>query len=93
MTDDPTSGPGLVAVFRTSSPVQLAVVKSLLESSGIPCVVQGEEGLHLIPLGLSGGLLNPESLGAVIRVRPEDVEAVRQILQEIEPEIEEEFEQ
>ncbi len=68
----------LVEVFRTRDLAQLAVIKSLLESSGIPFWVQGEEGLHMLPVG--GGFFNPEAIGAVLRVRREDSQGVRDLL-------------
>ncbi len=74
--DDP------VDLLRTPDIAQLAVIKSLLESSGIPFTIFGEEGLHTFPLSMAGGFFNPSALGAVIRVRRQDLPAARQLLEE-----------
>jgi len=70
----------LVELLRTPNIIELTVVKSLLDSMGIPYVVQGEEGMHLLPIGPSG-FLNPESLGAVICVYQEDLARAQEMLQ------------
>lgn len=74
--DDP------VDLLRTPDIAQLAVIKSLLESSGIPFTVFGEEGLHTFPLSMAAGFFNPSAFGAVIRVRRQDLLAARQLLEE-----------
>ncbi len=69
----------LVAALRTWDLVQLAVVKSLLESADVPFTVQGEDSLHLLPIG--GGFFNPGAHAAVLLVRREDVDEVRKLLE------------
>ncbi len=68
----------LVPVVRTSDLTELVVLKSLLEAAGIPFSVQGEEGLRLFPAG--GGFFAANAHAAVVRVRSEDLEAVRKLL-------------
>jgi len=75
----------LVELLRTPNIIELTVVKSLLDSMGIAYVVQGEEGMHLLPIGPSG-FLNPESLGAVICVYQEDLARAQEMLQSTAPE-------
>ena len=74
--DDP------VELLRTPDIARLAVIRSLLESSGIPFTVFGEEGLRTFPLSMAGGFFNPSAIGAVIRVRRQDLPAARQLLEE-----------
>jgi hypothetical protein len=77
---EPVPEVNLVELLRTPNIIELTVVKSLLESMGISYVVQGEEGMHLLPIGPSG-FLNPESLGAVICVLQEDLDRAQEMLQ------------
>lgn len=74
----------LVPAVSTSDLTELAVLKSLLESAGIPFSVQGEEGLRLLPFG--GGFFAPNAYAAVLHVRSEDLEAVRKLLETSDPE-------
>ena len=74
----PTEAP-LVAVFQTPDLALLAVVRSLLDSASVPYEVQGEEGLHMLPIP-GDGLIQPRSLGATLRVRQEDADEVRELL-------------
>jgi hypothetical protein len=74
--DDP------VELLRTPDIAQLLVVKSLLESSGMPFTVFGETGLHTLPLSMAAGFFNPSAHGAVIRVRRQDLTAARRLLEE-----------
>jgi hypothetical protein len=76
------AGDVLVELLRTPDIAQLVVIKSLLESSGIPFMVIGEEGLRTFPLSMAGGFFNPSALGATIRVRRQDLAAARQLLEE-----------
>ncbi len=75
---------GWVELFKTPDIALFMVVKSALEASGIPFAVQGEEGLHMLPLTLSGGLFNTSAYGAVIRVRLEDYADAKKILADAE---------
>ena len=71
-----------VDLFRTSDIALLMVIKSLLESAGIPFSVQGEEGLHVLPLSFPGAWFDPSAYGAVIRVRKEDLADARKIIED-----------
>jgi hypothetical protein len=77
----------LVPVQRTADAALLPLLKSLLDSAGIPYVVQGEEALGLFPLGpLAVGLVNPDTLGASILVPRARAEEARALLRaEFEP--------
>lgn len=83
--DAPDRDHDLVDFLRTPDVAMLTVVKSLLDSADIPYVVQGEEGLRMFPAGVSGGFFNPSALGAVIRLRREDLEDATQLLTEHAP--------
>lgn len=72
----------LVELLKTPDIALLMVVKSVLEASGIPFVVQGEEGLHVLPLTFSGGFFNTSAYGAVIRVRRESLADAKRLLGE-----------
>lgn len=84
---DPEPGADLVAVFRTTSVVVLPIVKSLLDSAGIPYVVQGEEALGLLPVGNFGSQVGRASLGAIIHVARDDAEDVEAMLAELDDDL------
>jgi hypothetical protein len=63
----------LVELFKTPDLALLMVVKSVLESAGIPFWVRGEGGLHLFPMNLSSGFFNTTAYGAAVLVRREDL--------------------
>ncbi len=76
----------LVVLLETTDVGRIMVIKSLLESAEIPCLVQGAEDFRMLPLGADGGLFGPSARGAVIRVRRADLEDARKILeQQVEP--------
>lgn len=75
----------LAPLFETSNVGLLMVVKSVLESAGIPYVVQGEEWAHVFPTGLSTGFFNPSAFAAVIKVRRKDLPDARKLLEESVP--------
>ena len=75
----------LIDLFKTADIALLMVVKSVLESSGIPFMVQGEEGLHVLPLNLARGFYNTSAYGAVIRVRRKDLADAQKSLEETVP--------
>lgn len=52
MSDQPAD---LVTVFETDDPAVLPVAKSLLESSGLPHFLQGEEAFGQLPVSHMGG--------------------------------------
>ena len=74
----------LIPVFRTTNPILLPLVKSLLDSSEVAYVVQGEEALGLFPLGAFGTKVSRASLAAVLYVKKEDADDVERLLEEIE---------
>ncbi len=74
----PSDSP-LVTVFQTPDLGLFAVVRSLLDSTDLPYEVQGEEGLHMLPVP-GDTLLSRRSLGATIRVHPENADEVRELL-------------
>ena len=69
----------LVTVFQTSDLALLAVVRSLLDTADLPYEVQGEAGLHMLPIQ-GDGFLRSRSLGATIRVHPDNVDELRELL-------------
>jgi len=73
---------GLVPLLSTTDIGYLAVVKSLLESAGIRFVVQGEEGLHLFPITMSGSLFRSQALAATVLVCREDEEDACRLIEE-----------
>lgn len=82
----PTPDVKLVAVFETTDPTLLPIVRSLLDSAGVEYSVQGEEALGLLPLGGMGRnvSLNKASLGATIYVAEHDAASVKHLLSEID---------
>jgi hypothetical protein len=72
----------LVAVFETADVSLLPIVKSLLDSARIPCVVQGEEALSVLPVGRwsSGISQSGRGLAATFWVDKERVEEVEELL-------------
>ncbi len=77
-----TGAEDLCALLQTTDVAQLMVIKSLLDSADIPYSVQGEEGLHQIPIRWSGGFFHSGAHGAVIRVRAGDLEDARRLIEE-----------
>jgi len=73
----------IVPVFRTTDPMILPIVTSLIESAGIEYFVQGEEALGLVPIGAMAGNVSRASIGAIVHVHDEDAASVREMLAEI----------
>lgn len=72
--DDPGD---LEEVFRTGDSTLLPVIVSLLDSSGVPCIVQGGEATGgLFPMGSAAG----KELSAVILVPESRAEEARALL-------------
>jgi hypothetical protein len=70
-------------VFVTADGTEAAVVRSLLDSSDIPYIVDGAAGQDYLGLGLAGvGVIGRG--GVAFKVRTEDVEAARALLAESE---------
>jgi len=61
----------LVPVFETADVSLLPVVKSLLVSAEIPCVVQGEEALSVLPVGRWGAGISQSGRGLAATIRVE----------------------
>lgn len=78
---EPRARSALVPLLRTTDIGYLAVVKSLLESAGIRFAVQGEEGLHLFPIAMSGSLFHSQALAATVLVCKEDEEDARRLIE------------
>jgi hypothetical protein len=76
------AGDELVELLKTADMVLLEVVKSMLDSAGIPYLVQGEGGLRVLPLGKAGGFFSPSALGAVVRVQRRDLADATRLLEE-----------
>jgi len=72
----PRSDIKLVKVFESANPALVPVVKSLLEDANIEFLTNNEPAQDLF-----GHLNEP----VVFRVREEDVEAARELLDEIQP--------
>ena len=61
----------LVPVFETADVSLLPIVKSLLDSAEIPCVVQGEEALSVLPVGRWGAGISQSGRGLAATIRVE----------------------
>ena len=65
---DALEGSGkLVTVGRFLDPMQAQMAKGMLESSGIPCFLQGENANHMVPLAFRVRLQVLEEDEAVAR--------------------------
>jgi len=76
-SDDPT----LVPVLRTTDGTLLNVVKSLLEATEIPFVVQGEAAVRLFPLGEAGAEVTGRTTGAIILVPGDRAEEAKALIE------------
>jgi hypothetical protein len=73
----------LETVFVTADGTEATVVRSLLDSSDIPYVLNGAAGQDYLGLGLAGiGVIGRG--GVAFRVRTEDLETVRGLLEGLE---------
>jgi hypothetical protein len=79
---DPAEGGDLEPLVSTADASFLPIVESLLESAGIPYVVQGESAVGLFPLGALGTTLSGRGLAAVILVPRGRLEEARALLEE-----------
>ena len=59
----PEEEPDLAPVFESAEVDLVPVVKSLLDSAGIPYMVQGDEALGLFPVGGAGAALSRKGRG------------------------------
>ncbi len=68
-----TSPTGYVTVWETSDSALLPVIKSLLDASGMPFIVQGEGALGIFPVGGVGGIFSTFRKGITAKILvPED---------------------
>ena len=74
----------LVELLRIREPARLGLYESLLNGAGIEYVVEGEAVQGLFPFAGPGFFLG-RGMGAVLRVRPEDLEDARRLLEEQAP--------
>lgn len=86
MRRDDTAGPGeseaeWVELLRVREPARLSILRSVLESAEIEHQVVGEQVQGLFPMATPGFFLD-RGMGAVIRVRPEDLDDARQVVEE-----------
>lgn len=72
-----------VDVFRTVDIATLAVIKSVLDGTGITYVVQGESALTLLPVGPLWSGLGSAGVAAVIQVPEEDAEEALELLRQV----------
>jgi len=77
---DATGSDDLVVVFETSDISLLRIVKSVLDSGGVPCVVQGETALELLPIRDATVGVGKPPICAVIYVAPELAEQAKTLL-------------
>ncbi len=62
----------LVPVFETADVSLVPIVKSLLDSAGIPYVAQGEEALSVLPVGRWGAGISQSGRGLAATFRVEE---------------------
>ena len=70
-------------VFVSADTTEITVVRSMIEGAGIPYIMDGLADQEYLGLGQAGIGIGRRG-GVGIRVRTEDVEAVRAMLQEYE---------
>ncbi len=76
-----------VELLQTHDMAELGLAQSVLTSANVPFVVEGESSLGLFPL-TTPGFFGKRGLGAVVRVRREDLEEARALLAEVTAESE-----
>jgi Putative prokaryotic signal transducing protein len=80
----PPHGEGeLTAVLHTADATLVPVVRSLLDSAEIPYLLQGEEGVGMLPLGRFGGGVFEGNLGVIVLVPAERAEEARALLESV----------
>lgn len=74
----------MVSVFETADASLLPVIKSVLDSAGIPYLVQGDEAAGILPLGpLATGLFE-HAMAAAVRVPADRADEARALLAEVD---------
>lgn len=76
----------MVRVYRSADAALLPVLRSVLDASGIPSIVQGGEAAGLFPLGSAGGGEDNRYLGAVVLVPADHADEARELLQSYDEE-------
>ena len=71
----------LVPVLKTTDPMELSMVKSVLEAAAIPFVVQGEAGVNVFPLGPAGSHVTNRSTGSMVLVEEGRFEEAKTLLE------------
>ena len=72
----------LEVVFETIDPAEAAIVKSLLDSAGIPYLTRGEDPYDAFRGAFRGTLFNPQGRPVVFLVCADSVDEVRLLLEE-----------
>lgn len=73
-----------VTVLETTEPQQLSIIESVLQGAGIPFVVEGAEGMGLLPVGFAGTGDRLHGLGARINVPREMADEARALLESVD---------
>ncbi len=73
-------GTPYVAVFETSEPDVIPVIKSLLRGAEIPFVTEGEGLMNLVPFEALGTIIGPPHAGVIFKVPEAQAETARQLL-------------
>jgi hypothetical protein len=71
----------LLPVLKTTDPMELSMVRSVLTAADIPFVVQGEAGVNVFPLGPAGSHVTNRSTGAMILVEEGRFEEAKALLE------------
>jgi GNAT superfamily N-acetyltransferase len=71
----------MLPVLKTTDPALLPVVRTMLEASGVPHVIQGEAGIGLFPLGAAGTRVTGRATGAIILVPRSRFDEARALLE------------
>jgi len=71
----------LLPVLKTTDPMELAMVKSVLAAADIPFVVQGEAGVNVFPLGPAGAQVTNRSTGTIVLVEEGRFEEAKTLLE------------
>jgi hypothetical protein len=75
----------LEVVFETVNSTEAAIIKSLLESEGIPYVTRGEDQYDAFRGAFRGTVFNPRGRPVVFLVAASMAEETRRLFQEMEP--------
>lgn len=81
MQGGPTGSEDWVELVQVREPARLGILRSVLDSAEIEHQVVGEQVQGLFPMATPGFFLD-RGMGAVIRVRPEDLEDARRMIEE-----------